>query len=512
MAVSLSGSGSRARGFKVTKRIVAFATLIFFCGLARLLGGFGLGYVVLPPFLAAIVAVAFQYPPVAGSFLLFGWVILPEMDMPAMGGLPRIPATSLIALILLSALAVGRTNNGSVRLLFRPIVGFYVGLFTLIFALGYLGILLHGKWGSVLIKTLAWQKLVSCGSMFACGILCCRDRADFRFILRLMPLWFLLYLFYIPLDTYLGFFRNILTGESAYAAGLSFGTLNTNTLGQGACLVAIVAAAILIPFRVPALDRILYGGLFCLASAFTLVSASRQSLLALVVGLGFVVARVRPMIGLLLAAVFIASAAAFMHRLERAAAEQVFLGRFADIGRSTDEWSTGSFSERRREIEMAIPHLGARPLIGYGFGGYSLAGDIPDVRSRSDFNETDFMVHLWNDGYFVVGEHNFPIALYLQTGAVGTLAFAVLSLGPWIWLRRSNRRLFDGERQAGYVDDIVVMGLWVAIFVLQNISGGLALGSMTMLFFIVGAMVGGLAGTFRRHRTSDSENTPEAKI
>jgi hypothetical protein len=93
-----------------------------------------------------------------------------------------------------------------------------------------------------------------------------------------------------------------------------------------------------------------------------------------------------------------------------------------------------------------------------------------------------------------VGEHNFPISLYLQTGGIGVLAFTVLVLGPYLWFRRRNRRLPASERTAGLIEEGAVISLYVVIFVLQNISGGFALGSMGTLFFITGALVAALAG------------------
>ena len=134
------------------------------------------------------------------------------------------------------------------------------------------------------------------------------------------------------------------------------------------------------------------------------------------------------------------------------------------------------------------------PLLGYGFGGYSLAENIPDINSRSELNESDFLRQLWEDGYPLLGEHNFPIALYIQTGALGVIAFMILAIGPYLRLRRQNRALPPIERGAAYIDEFLVLTLGIVIFVLQNISGGFALGSMGTLFFITGALVAALAG------------------
>lgn len=484
----------RAHRFALHKRTLAMGILLTLSGLVGWLANFGIAYAMLPLFIPAIVVIAFQSPPVLGAFLVYGWVILPDMDVPPVGGLPRIPATSFIAAVILGSLAIQRIAKGSISRLCRMSVAFYVGLFALIFVLGYAGIYVHGKWDSVVVRTLAWQKLISCSSMFTCGLLCCRDRKDLHFVLRALPFCFLIYVLYLPFGIYVDFAWNFVIGSSAYAAGLSFGTLNSNTLGQGASVAAVVAAVMLMHSRSRQRDRIAYGALFIVAVSITIASASRQSLLALLVGLAILIARLRPVIGAVLLVGILFTAPAIVQRLNDAAEGQAFLGRFADISKSSEEWSTGSFTDRARELELAMPHLLDRPLAGYGFGGYSLAKDIPDVRSRSDFNESNFLVYLWNDGYFLVGEHNFPVALYLQTGLVGVTAFLVLVISPYFRLRRRNRRLPPEEVNSGYIDDVIVVSLGAAIFVLQNISGGLALGSMGILLFIIGAMVAALAG------------------
>jgi hypothetical protein len=507
-SATLPAVAQSRRGFLVRKRTVAVLVLLGLSSLVGLLADFGMAYLLLPLFLAVVIGLAFQSPPAVGTFLLYGWIILPSMDVPPIAGFPRLPATSLVAAGILAALALQRVVSGSMRRLLRPSVFFYLGLFALIFALGYLGIYLHGKWGSVLFKTLAWQKLISCGSMFACGLLCCRDRTDLHFIFRAIPFWFLMYALYLPIGVYLGFAQNLVTGTSAYSAGLAFGVLNANTLGQGACLAAIVAAALLTHSRSSRRDRFIFSMLLVLAAGITLASASRQSLLALLIGLAFLIVRLRPFIGILLLVVIVSAASTFLQWLGAASEDRAFLSRFSDISKSSEEWSTGSYSERWREIELALPHLGDRPLIGYGFGGYSLARDIPDVRSRNDFNESNFLNDLWNDGYFVVGEHNFPIALYLQTGAIGVAAFLSLVLGPYFRLRWHNRFLPAAEKETGRVDDVVVASLLIVIFVMQNISGGFAPGSMGMLFFVVGAMVAGVDAPRWGRRRAALGNSP----
>ncbi len=479
---------------------MAIAVLLVFSGLVGGLAKIGIAYLMLPLFLAMAVGIAFQSPAVIGSFLLYGWIVLPVMDVPAGAGLPRLPTMSIATAVIVGALAIRRLFDGSLGRLLRPSVTGYIGLFAIIFVLGYLGIYLHGKMGSMAVMTLAWQKLISCVSMFVCGLLCCRNRTDLSFILRIMPIWFLIFPLYLPLDVYLDFFRNLVAGTSAYSVGLAFGLLNSNTMGQGACLAGIVAAVVLIYSKSTTWDRFFYSALFMAAAGITLASASRQSMLALLVGLAVLIVRLRPWVGVFLLVVIFSTASAFMQRFGSAGESNLLLGRYADIGKAKEEWSTGSYAERWTEIELALPHLLDRPMIGYGFGGYALANDIPDVRSRSELNNGSYLNDLWNQGYFLVGEHNFPLALYLQTGLVGVSAFLLLVIGPYFWLRRQNKTLPPLERRKGYVDDVIIISLGAAIFVLQNISGGLALGSMSTLLFLVGATLGGLAG--RRPKAS----------
>ena len=429
-----------------------------------------------------------------GSWLLFGWVIMQELDIPAFGGFPRFPATTLLGALLLVALTFSRIKDGSYRQLLKASAVLYVMLFLLIFFLGYLGIYRHGKWNSLLVQTLAWQKLISCASVFFCGMLCCRDRADFRLILRVIPLWLFVYLLYIPPDVYIEFFREVLLAGSPYFVGLSYETLNTNTLGQGAGIAAIVSAVWCFYSRPRTHNRFMYGALFLSAAAVTLATASRQSILALLVGLGFMLLRARRIVAMILIVLLSLTGSALVKNMESISTGSAFLSRLVDLAKPSDEWSTQSFSFRAIEMEMARPNLLVHPVLGYGFGGYSLAENILDIYSRSELNETDFLNHLAVDGYPLVGEHNFPIALYIQTGALGVTAFMILAIGPYLRLRRQNRALPPIERGAAYIDEFLVLTLGIVIFVLQNISGGFALGSMGTLFFITGALVAALAG------------------
>ena len=70
-----------------------------------------------------------------GSWLLFGWVIMQELDIPAFGGFPRIPATTLLGALLLVDLLFSRIKDGSLRQLLKVSLALYVGLFLLIFLL-----------------------------------------------------------------------------------------------------------------------------------------------------------------------------------------------------------------------------------------------------------------------------------------------------------------------------------------------------------------------------------------
>lgn len=482
------------QGLRLSQNKCAIVSLITLSGLVSLLGRFEIGFILWPMFVIAIIVFALWAPPIMGSWLLFGWVIMQELDVPAFGGFPRIPATTLLGALLLVALAFSRIKDGSYRQLLKASAVLYVMLFLLIFFLGYLGIYRQGKWHSLLVQTLAWQKLISCASVFFCGLLCCRDRADFRLILQAIPLWVFVYLLYIPPDVYIEFFREVLLAGSPYFVGLSYETLNTNTLGQGAGIAAIVSAVWCFYSRPRTHRRFMYGGLFLSSAALTLATASRQSILALLVGLTLMLFRGRRIVAMILVVLFFLIGLAFFSRIEGFATGQAYLSRIVDLSKSSDEWSTSSSSDRLREFEMAKPYLLTHPLLGYGFGGYSLVESIPDIYSRSELNESDFLGQLWNDGYFVVGEHNFPISLYLQTGAIGVLAFTVLVIGPYLWFRRRNRRLPASERRAGLIEEGAVISLYVVIFVLQNISGGFSLGSMSVFLFILGALVAALAG------------------
>lgn len=469
-----------------------------------------MGFLLLPFFVSVIVATSLQFPIVVCSWFVFGWVVLPYMDIPAVGGFPRIPSTSLVALILLISLAFNRFLKSSIRQPLNPLVTCHVFLFVSVFFIGYMGIWIHGKWESLLVQTLAWQKLISCTSMFFCGLLCCRSRADFNHILRIMPFCFLVWLMYIPFDSYRDFFFKIISSESSYSIGLEYGVLNTNTLGHGACLVAIVSFVFII-----ARDNLsnqnshnfYFRVLFIVSTIVTLFTASRQAALALLVGLFLVLFRLRSFIATLIGC-FIISLTIIVCIQSWKASTNPFVSRFVDIAKSNEEWTTSSASDRLIEFERALPFLLDRPLFGYGFGGYSLGQEIPDIERRSELNESDILNQLWNEGYPLVGEHNFLLSLYLQIGAVGLIAFLLLFISPYKILIKQNKNLPAADRYIAHYNEIAFFSLGVAIFVLQNISGGLSLGSMSFFLFVTGSLIAALANT----KTIFSKNKKNTKV
>lgn len=469
-----------------------------------------MGFLLLPFFVSAIVATSLQFPTVVCSWLVFGWVVLPYMDIPAVGGFLRIPAASLVTLILLISVAFNRLLKSSSRELLKPLVACHIFLFVSVFFIGYMGIWIHGKWGSLLVQTLAWQKLISCTSMFFCGLLCCRSRADFNRILRIIPFCFLVWLVYIPFESYRDCLFRIFSSEPSLSIGLEYGVLNTNTLGNGACLVAILSL-ILILARANLSDKIshkmshcrilkicinfkliFYSILFFVSTIVTLFTASRQSALALLVGTLLVLFYLRPFIASLLSCFIIIPTLIILSISPIGSYANPFVARFIDFGKSSEEWSTPSASARLMEFEKALPFFLDRPLFGYGFGGYSLSQEIPDIEDRSELNKSDILNQLWSDGYPLVGEHNFPLALYIQTGIVGLISFTLLFISPYLILIKQNKILSAIDRSIARYNEVAVISLGGAAFIIQNISGGFSMGVMSFMMFIIASLIGSL--------------------
>jgi len=493
------------REIRIPKDLFVLSIVFTLAVLLQAMAALDSGYLLLPLFCACLFAMCFVSPPAVGSFFLFGWVLLPAMDDLPFGPLQRVPATSLVALAVLLGLAAARIRNGSWRKLCRYPVLFYIALFLIIFADGYAGIVFHDKWGNLLVRTLAWQKFISCASMFVFGLLCCRDPEDFSHITRLIPIWFLLYLIYTPISAYLTFIQHLVGVASSYNVGLEYGTLNANTFGQGACVAAVAGYILSSWTRRPIIIRGFYFGLFLLATTVVLVTASRQSAIALVFGLWVAIAHRRLLVGFVLAAVVLAFLGGVRNRVLATPTEDVLLGRFEDLSKPGEEWSTQSAVQRTREINAALVHLWDHPLVGFGFGGYALTQALPDIASKTEVNETTVLNALSDEGYFLVGEHNFPIALYMETGLVGSISFFALLIGSYVIFRRRLATLIIIDKIEPVLMDRCVVSIGASIFVLQNISGGLSMGSMSTLLFLVGAMLAGFGWRPRINTQVQSE-------
>ncbi len=476
----------------------------------RIAATFDQGGWLLPVFVVAFLTMCFYAPPVAGSYLVFGYVFMFWMDWRPMGGLPRLPATSLMAVTIIVGLLAAAVRRGRIKTLLSAPVVFYGCLFLCVFALGFLGIVRHGQWGNTLVRYLAWQKFMSCAPMLILGLLSCRNLDDLRVAVFCFPIWFLMWIVYIPMDTYMDFFSTRLFGWGAYNVGLQFGALNVNTLGQGACVVAVVALALWCHTAGGARSKV-YGWFFLIGGVIVLASAARQALLGLGVGMMIVLFRWRPLAASLFGLALLISVVLVGGWIQNREDDYGYFARLGDLGKPAEEWSTGSVSVRMLEIRRAWEHIPASPWVGFGFGGYSLEETVPDAVSVIEITELGYVGRLWTAGFYLEGEHNFPTALMVQTGGIGVICFGTLVIGPYIWLRRRLRQLPANRRREYHPVAIALLSAGVSLFVLQNISGGFGLGSMSILLFFVGALIAGCAGEGSVGRPSANDFAPEGR-
>ena len=454
----------------------------------RIAAEFDLGGLFLPLYVLAFGVMCFYSPPIAGSYLLFGYVYFPLMDQLPFGALPRLPATSIMMAAIIAGLLMARMLKGRVRVLLAPAVISYAIIFAIIFALGYWGIVRSGNWGNNLVRILAWSKIEACVPMFLVGLLCCWSLADLRVIVYSLPVWFLLYIAYIPVSNYSAFFAALPGSADVYSIGLGYGSLNVNTLGQCACIAAVTAFALWL-HRSGRSSVTVYFWLFLISSLIVLATAARQALLGLLIGLLVAVYRWKPAWSVVFCACLAVGGIVIGGSMQDLEEDHGYAARLGDLARSPEEWKTGSVSVRWLEIKSAFEHIPQSPFVGFGFGGYGLRENPPDINSVDDLNDQIFLQRLSNDGYYLVGEHNFPVALMMQTGIVGVACFASLIVGPCLWFRRRLRLLPADARQCCRPINVALTSAGAAFLLMLNISGGFSLGSMSMFLFFIGVLI-----------------------
>lgn len=468
----------------------------------RLSIGLEAGWLMLLPLFVATILVTRLSPPVAALFLLYGWVLLGPMDFPGLWLLPRIPTISTLTLWTIGWLVYWQGLDGSLGRLTRPGVIRYLLAMLALLAIGLGMAFVTGRMASSLVRFYNWDVVRTWLGYLIVGMLACRNLRDLEVLLLGLPLAFLIYPLSLPLEAWQGFFRQVNQSSNILTAGLSYGSLNSNALGQAAAVASVVVISLVLA-RQRARHPLWMLVLFLLCAALAFLTGSRQALLGWVAGLvvaGAAAGRGRGTVllvalGLLLPMVMLALGM-FLP------AGSGFLERWLEFAQPVTTWETRSWTTRVREFQKALQMWTQAPILGAGFGGQSFARVLQ-------------IEHVSGQASWVLrGTHNLLLGILVQTGLVGLVLFAAFTVGiAWRSLGILNRasRAGSGEARAARV---AVLAMLACIFVQQNISGGLGTHSSALLF-LLGALLGLIGaqetGAWNGPQTSDGQNQREAR-
>ena len=451
----------------------------------RLAVEFDVGWVAAIPVLLATVAIVRRSPPLAGVSLLLGWPLFACIDLPRMGaGAEHLPFLSILTVWTLLALCHRRLRDGTLRSLRQPVVLGYASTLLVFVAIGVGAAWSSGVLADPALRFLNWDIARSWFGFLFLGLLSVRTNRDVKALYAGLPLAFLAFPLSLPVGVWRDFISFRFSSGSSTNIGLSFGSLNTNTLGQAAGLVAVASLALCIAGPGPRLRRWLALG-FCVGSAVAVATFSRQSLLGILFGaLAAALATVRWR-GFLPVAVVAGAAALVMFLLVASVPRSYgFRTRILEIAESPKRWESASAELRILDAEDALDQWAGAPLFGVGFGGQRFNKVLALVGpSRPGVDDTMSMS--------LRGSHNLAVAVLAETGIAGLVLLLVFLAGVLRRFLRFARREASLRRAAGRE---VYVGTWaVAAFLLvvQMISGGVGMGS-TALIFVWAAMLAAL--------------------
>ena len=267
------------------------------------------------------------------------------------------------------------------------------------------------------------------------GLLASRAIEETFEYVELIPFATLLLPLSLPLEVWRAFLDRLGDGN-VFGAGLGWGPLNANVLGQGAALGLVCAVG----FAGSERRKRRFQALVLVAAlngAVAIMSGSRQALLSSAAGLLTLgVSRKGKRGG---RSIVVAAIAVGVIGVMALPATSGIFGRFNELSVRHSDWATESSVYRLDETKDLVAGLDARRT-------------------------------LFGEGFSVRRSHNLLLGLFVETGIVGTMAF----IGIWalavqgIWKRGSTA----SDEASMRVIRQVLMPALICVFIQQNISGG----------------------------------------
>lgn len=424
------------------------------------------GWIAFMPLFILTIVTARLSPPITGLSLLFGWIVYADVDISGFWLIPRLPTISLLTIWIIAWLIFWRNADQSLQHIQQPIVIAHSALLFACLAIGYIVAILTGNLASSIVQAYIWDILRGWLGYFVVALLSCRNMNDLTVLLIGLPVAALIYPMSLPLNVWQDFLGYRISSSNILGAGLSYGSLNTNTLGQAMGLAGVISfAIILMTSSMPLRGRMTPVMIACII--VTLMTGSRQSLIGLLIGMSFAVIlsgkRLAIMSFVLLILSFSFGAGLLPAILPDGSGLQK---RLVELTQPPETWESRSYSTRMDDFMHAFERWQDSPIFGVGFGGQS----------------TD-VVFLPDYGFELRGTHSLLLGILVQTGLVGSLLFFIFIISITMrflmlihkttWTDLADKRLIQ----------VAIPAAFACILVQQNISGGLGVGSSAMIFF-----------------------------
>lgn len=409
---------------------------LFSSGISSALISYSL--VALPTCLLVIPIVRYS-PPLAALFAIFGQLLYGRYHLPNVLFVPDLPFISVFTIWIILLLWHRRMADRAVDPFQSP---FFIGaLATIVFFLtiGIIPTATDGFLRNEGVRIYSIDFVRTWLGILLIVTLACRDWQDARIFLRAIPFAFLMYPISLPLEAWQTFFGYGIYSEEVLSVGLSFGTLNTNTMGNSAAFAAVLAIAC--AFSLPVgRNRWWYILIFIVDSAIGLMTGSRQFIISWLAGLAVIGLLLKSKLGFvwLLTVVLIASFS-WVIMINLLPEESGFKMRLLEFAMPVDEWKTGSGTLRLMDFNEAIETWLTGPIfVGRGF-----------IERPS---------------------HNIFLGMLVETGLFGLALF----LSLWIF---TVRRYLKSLGQLSPLNDAKVLRIGIVssmtcVFIQQNISGG----------------------------------------
>jgi hypothetical protein len=432
------------------------------------------------PFVIIIILILSRLSlPLVALSCVYSWPLIGGMDVAA-GGLVRLPSITLVILAVILSAAFIRFSDGTINQILGPNCLKVSCAFVLVFSIGILGNVFSENLDSPAVRFFTWDVTRVWFAYFALGLLSCRSILDVQLSLKAIPIFFLIFPLSISAVGWRDFITFRIRTQEVLGGGLSSEALNPNILGQAAAISAILAFVSLSVTRSRS-TRLRWGALGIFSIAMTLFTASRQSLLAIMIGLATAALARGYKRGVAISfVVFLAGMLFVQLFLSILPSESGLRARYQEVTQSYETWDTDSAEYRRKEIIEGFKVWLKSPLFGHGFGAHDIDG-VKGIEGS--------VVHLETTQIHDVlrGSHSLFLNILLHCGIIGLAAFGC----GCFWAVRgvlsySGNRSFHGQEAKNYLKSALPAFI-VAILLVQNISGGFGM-PIAILAYVLGAL------------------------